>query len=297
MNEYLTKCFDIYVSQISQNLSDSTILNKYYYSRCYLESLGDSFDSFDHYDISYVYSYIDDLNFASQTKCGVKFTLREFFNVMYRNDITHFDDRQIFPVIFTNKRDRIPSYYEPEEIRKIIQIIDLSKVNGVRDKCMILLAAQTGLRTSDITCLRFGEILWDKNMIQKTQQKTKLSISVPLPLNIKFLLIDYIKNHRPCSDEDFVFICEKTHKHYCNSQLYSILNSYIKKSDVMVGNRKHGPHALRHSLATNLLKENTPMPVITGLLGHKNINTTSRYMAIDIESLRSLCLEVDPYEK
>lgn len=53
---------------------------------------------------------------------------------------------------------------------------------------------------------------------------------------------------------------------------------------------------MRHSLASNLLKNNTPYPVITGILGHENTSTTRMYLAIDIEQLRSLALEV-PYEE
>ena len=68
------------------------------------------------------------------------------------------------------------------------------------------------------------------------------------------------------------------------------------------GSRKHGPHALRHSLATVLLEQNTPLPVITGILGHKNPETTKIYLAIDLTSLRKCALIVpaiapDYYEK
>jgi integrase/recombinase XerD len=49
---------------------------------------------------------------------------------------------------------------------------------------------------------------------------------------------------------------------------------------------------MRHSLASNLLSNNTPMPVITGILGHKNSNSTNLYLRINIDSLRSVALEV-----
>jgi len=55
---------------------------------------------------------------------------------------------------------------------------------------------------------------------------------------------------------------------------------------------KWGAPHFRHSLASNLLSSNTPMPVITGILGHKNSNSTNLYLRIDIDSLRSIALEV-----
>lgn len=69
---------------------------------------------------------------------------------MYRMDLCEVDGRRVFPIIFTNKRDRILSYYQTDEIKDVLHQIDVSKPNGIRDKCMLLLVAQTGLRSSDI---------------------------------------------------------------------------------------------------------------------------------------------------
>ena len=131
-----------------------------------------------------------------------------------------------------------------------------------------------------------------RSITLRIQQKTSLPVSVPLPENIKYLLIDYIKNNRTKSDTDFVFINPDSSLRYSETELYAIFNKYLKQSSVSVGNRKHGPHALRHSLAAKLLDNNTPMSVITGILGHKDINTTSKYLSIDIEGFRKVSLEV-----
>jgi integrase/recombinase XerD len=55
-------------------------------------------------------------------------------------------------------------------------------------------------------------------------------------------------------------------------------------------------HSLRHSLASNLLAQHTPMPIITEILGHKQSDTTSHYLKVDLNQLRRLALEV-PCEK
>ncbi len=292
MNDYLTKCFNLYIENLSSNLSNSTIYNKTHSVCSFLKSLDDDFHDFKNFDINSVYHYINSLNYASQTISGIQFVLREFFDVLYKNNISDFDGRKVFPVIITNKRDTIPSYYSTDEIKKIIDSIDITQPHGVEHKCMLLIDAQTGLRSSDILGLTFDEILWDKNIIHKIQQKTKAPVYIHMPDNIKFLLLDYLKNYRPSSDENYIFICEQTGKRYSSGELYYVFNKYLNKTDINVGNRKHGPHSLRHSLASNLLKHGTAMPVITGILGHKNLNTTSRYLSIDIETLRSLCLEV-----
>jgi site-specific recombinase XerD len=59
-----------------------------------------------------------------------------------------------------------------------------------------------------------------------------------------------------------------------------------------VDDKKHGPHALRHSLAGFLLEKKTPLPVISEVLGHTNTESTKTYLRIDMESLRQCALKV-----
>ena len=59
-------------------------------------------------------------------------------------------------------------------------------------------------------------------------------------------------------------------------------------------NKKHGGHSLRHSLATNLLKKNTSMPVISTILGHRSMETTRVYLSVDVEKLRHCTLPMPP---
>lgn len=293
MNDHLSYCFDVFSKSLSSVLSDDTKYNKLHYVNLFLVYLEEKgIEDFENFETGTVYEYLNSLPYASQTKSNMQFALREFFDTMFENGISSVDGRRIFPVITTNKRDKIISYYQTEEILEMVNAIDIDTPDGVRDKCMVLLAAQTGLRESDILQLSFDDIHWDKELISKVQKKTGLNVTVPLPSNLKLLLLDYIKNHRPDSEENYVFICQKTRRRYSGSMLYYIVAKYFGKAGVDTKNRKHGPHALRHSLATNLLKGNSPMPVITGILGHKNLNTTSKYLSIDVDSLRKCSLEV-----
>ena len=242
MNEAFTKYLKLFKQNQKEGLYDRTIDRKTHEISKLLDYLeSKEIYNFNGFDIREIYNYLNSLTHASQTKSGIQFTIREFFNSMKKHGICEFDGYQIFPVIFTNKRDRILSYYKTDEIKDIISQIDIGKLNGLRDKCMILLAAQTGLRSSDILELTFNEILWDKGTIHKIQQKTTLPVSVPLPENIKYLLIDYIKNKHPVSEKAFIFINPESMDGYSMSELYAILNKYINKSSVTVGNRKHGP--------------------------------------------------------
>lgn len=78
--------------------------------------------------------------------------------------------------------------------------------------------------------------------------------------------------------------------------LTNIIKKAFLKANIDISRKKAGAHSLRHSLATNMLKNNTPLPIIKEVLGHTNINTTERYISVDIEGLRRMSLEVPTYE-
>jgi len=294
MNEdFKTKYLNIYLDHLNPDLSPSTLHNKQNNILVFLNYLSNhDIYNFENFDINIVFRFINSLNYAPQTISGLEFNLREFFDILHKTGLTDFEGREVFPVIFTNKRDRIISFYSTEEVRKVIDVLDPKSRNYTMNKCMVLIAAQIGLRSSDILGLKLSEIKWDKGLIERKQAKTGNLVSLPMPENIRLLLIDYIKNHRPECDSDYVFINQTSMNRYCSTELLAIVQRLIRKTDISVKNRKVGPHALRHSLATRLLENNTPMPVITGILGHKNLNTTRAYLNIDIESLRKRSMEV-----
>jgi integrase/recombinase XerD len=66
----------------------------------------------------------------------------------------------------------------------------------------------------------------------------------------------------------------------------------MDKAEIDYSTRHHGPHALRHSLATNLMNNNVPISAISSVLGHANTRTTEVYLTVDEKNLKSLALEV-----
>ncbi len=145
---------------------------------------------------------------------------------------------------------------------------------------------------------QFSYFQWDKCTIEFVQHKTSNPISLPLPEHIKYAWIDYVKNSRPASNSPYIFIRNRApYEPYASSNVFHyVITRYIKAAGIDCTGRRHGLHSMRHSLASNLLKNNTPYPVITGILGHENSSTTETYLSIDAKELRSVALEV-PYER
>lgn len=233
---------------------------------------------------------------SSSTKSSRMFILRHFFNYLHTQRITIFSGNELFPVIVTNKRDRILSFYSEDEVNKVISSVDNTTARGKRNLLIVLLAAELGMRSSDIRRLKLKNIHWEHNTIEFNQFKTGVFNQLPLLENIKYAMIDYLKNSRPACDSDLVFVGIKNNYQMIDaSQVHSIVTKYFLKAGVDISTRKHGPHSLRHSLASNLLQNNTPMYVIKDVLGHTNLNTTRTYLNIDFSTLLMFALEV-PYE-
>lgn len=246
-----------------------------------------------------VYSYLDTLNgYSNSTRSGIIFTLRDYLAFLVSREYVESGLDKLFPVILSNKFERIPSYYSTEEIQEILLQVDRNTKIGRRDYIVLILAIQLGMRAGDIRLLKLENIRWHLNTIEFMQEKTKIPLQLPLTENLKYALIDYMKNSRPSSKDPHIFIRHRAPfiPFTTGNVFWGTINKYIKAAGIIINNRKHGLHSMRHSLASNLLKQNTPFPVITGVLGHENSNTTKLYLRIDIEQLRSVALEV-PYEK
>ena len=163
-----------------------------------------------------------------------------------------------------------------------------------RDRAVFLLAAVLGLRVGDIAGLRLNQIDWRAQRISLPQAKTQTQVDLPMPAEVKFALLDYLKHDRPASSDEHVFVRTMAPygPHPSPRALYHVVANAFTRAGIDVSGRRHGPHALRHSLAVRMLGDNTPYPVIGAVLGHAGVESTRTYLRVDIEHLRPLALEV-----
>jgi len=240
--------------------------------------------------------------YSSAGKSNVMFTLRNLLTCPTLS--TYFPENlgKVITVIRTNKHECLPSFYSQEEVKRILDSVDRSSSQGKKDYLIILLAAQLGIRTSDIRCLKLDDIKWESNSIEFSQQKTKRYIKLPINEPLKFAILDYIKNsrdtHVATSVSNYLFIRTRApHEPYAeNNHFTGRISIYFNKSGVQIKGKHHGLHSLRHSFASQLLKQLTPITSIANALGHNSIEATKRYLQIDIEQLRTIALEVPSHE-
>lgn len=219
--------------------------------------------------------------------------VRYYLKYCHENGIIQGDLFSKLPNPHYNRQSRLPSCYTAQEVNDTLAAIDLGNPCGIRDYAIILLIARLGLRSSDVANLRFSNIDWENDKIRLTQVKTGNPLELPLLTDVGEAIINYLKNARPKSESDHVFIRMKLpYTEFQSGAVGALVHEHLVKAGIHVQGRKAGSHALRHSLASRLLENEIPLPVISEILGHVDTQTTMAYLRIDINELKKCALEV-----
>lgn len=224
-------------------------------------------------------------------------TLRVYLRFLYFNQYTEEDLSLKVPKQNKYYYPPVPSVWNKEDVMRMLNSIDRGNPTGRRDYAILLLVAKLGIRAGDIKSLELSDLNWQSKTIEVKQNKTKNIVTYPILNDIGWALIDYLKNGRPVSDSPFLFI--RMNAPYeafgRDANLHNIITKYTRLSGIAIPKgKRHGMHSLRHTLASTLLEQGTPLPVISEILGHFNSKSTSVYLHTGIEGLRK-CV-IDPEE-
>jgi integrase/recombinase XerD len=242
-------------------------------------------------------NFINSLSYYSKSTIhSILSNLKGFLQFLYDNKYNCINWTYLIPRCPYKTGTKLPTTYSKEEVEKLIRAVDRGNPKGKRDFAIILMAARLGMRASDICGLQFDNIQWEKNTISLMQKKTSKQIELPLLEDVGNSIIVYMKYGRPESNLPYVFIRMLPPFQKLESPtLHSIVSFYLHRAGIKnLEKRKHGPHALRHSLAARLLEKKTPLPVISEVLGHRSIESTNAYLRIDLTLLRQCAVEVPP---
>lgn len=227
---------------------------------------------------------------VEQNVCAV----RHFLHFLQEKGTLSADIASEIHMPTVSKKAKIPSTWTAEELQGLLRAVDRGSPIGKRDYAMILLACILGLRVSDIKALRFGSFDWDNKKLSIIQHKTHKPLSLPIPDAVGWAVIDYIKNGRPkYYDTDVVFV-----KHMPpfdplsdNDHLEQRIIFHMRKAGIRRDKDRHsGFHSLRHCAGSMFLDMETPLPVITSIMGHSDMDVTGIYLKTDLKKLSECVL-------
>jgi integrase len=200
------------------------------------------------------------------------------------------------PAVKSVRRARVPSVWDRADVAKIIEAIDRGNPSGKRDYAIVLLICRLGLRGVDVKRLRFADLDWPGNRLSVAQAKTGRRVWLPLLKDVGWAIIDYIRSGRPASDCPQVFVRHTAPIGPFSDQdhLHQILVKHARVAHVSLSEqRRHGMHSLRHTLATRLLEDGTPVERIADILGHQSVESTGVYLKSSLGLLSRCALDPD----
>ena len=274
--------------------SKSIQISRLYLSRFFAFLNTKNVMSLDTVTVPIVLEFLKSLSsFGKPTINSMMRTVRYYLKYCHDNGIMHEELFSKLPNPHYNRQSRLPSTYTEDEVRKTLDTIDMGNPCGIRDYAIILLIARLGLRSSDVANLRFSNIDWESDRIRLTQVKTGNPLELPLLSDVGEAIINYLKNARPKTESDHVFIrVQPPYTEFRSGAVGALVHEHLLRAGIHLEGRKSGSHALRHSLASRLLEHEIPLPVISEILGHVNTQTTMTYLRIDINELKKCALEV-----
>ena len=186
----------------------------------------------------------------------------------------------------------LPEVLSVEEVTAIIDSVDTSKWNGVRDKAILEVLYGCGLRVSEAVGLRISHVYLDEGFVRVVGKGDKERI-VPMGEVAVEAVRKYLDvRPEPAAPQfDDIMFLNRFGKSVSRVSMFNM----VKRQAMAAGVSKEiSPHTFRHSFATHLIENGADLRVVQEMLGHESILTTEIYTHIDSSTWQRAILEHPP---
>ena len=236
--------------------------------------------------------WINELGMTPSSQSRIISGLRSFFEYCLLEQITTTDPTALLETPKLGKK--LPDVLSVMEIEKIIEAIDLSTMEGTRNKAIIETLYSCGLRVSELLELKLSCFFPDVGYVRVTGKGDKERL-VPIgSAAIKYIEI-YLSNvrvHLPViSGNDDIIFLNRRGKKLSRVMIFLIVKDLSAKAQI---SKNISPHTFRHSFATHLVEGGADLRAVQEMLGHESITTTEIYTHLDREYLRDTLQQFHP---
>lgn len=237
-------------------------------------------------DIShFVLGYTDRYSRAS-AKLMVS-RLRSFFRFLHLRGYIGPELAGVVPKVANWQSTTLPNWIPPEDVELLLKSCDQSTNQGQRNYAILLLLARLGLRCGEVVNMTLDDIDWEAGEIRVGGKSRRLD-RLPLPKDVGEALTRYLCQGRPRCTTRRVFVRLKAP--LCglagHGAIYPIVQRALDRAGLHPPHK--GPHTLRHSLATTMLRKGATLGEIGEILRHRDIDTTQIYAKVDLEALSKI---------
>lgn len=177
-------------------------------------------------------------------------------------------------------RKKLPDILTDQEAKRLIEIPNKRYYTGLRNKAMITLMINTGLRVSEVTNLKTNQVDLNSRSLKVVNGKGHKDRNLIIPEHTAELLKQWNKKR---SQGDYLFNT-KEGKQLQVRYIQAMIKRYSNRAGI---DKNIYPHSLRHTFATNFYRQTKDIETLRKLLGHSDISTTQIYISlanIDVEN-------------
>ena len=168
--------------------------------------------------------------------------------------------------------EQLPRSLSWKTVNELLESIDQTDANGMRDYAMLYLIAAYGLRSCEVSSLTFDDIHWRAGVIVISQGKTHNHLMLPLTDAAASVLIKYLKTRPKLPYREIFLRIRAPHGPLKPTAVSEVFQCWAKRSGLSIPFQ--GPHCIRHSYAVHLLREGVTVKAIGDLMGHRNAEST-----------------------
>jgi len=236
--------------------------------------------------------YINERGLGAYSQSRVVSGVKSFFSYLLLEKIVDVDPSALLESPRPGKK--LPDVLGEEEMKNLIQSVDLTEPHGERNKAILETLYACGIRVSELTNLQLSDLHFNQEIIFVTGKGNKQRI-IPIGESARKQLQTYIQQVRihitPRNGEENILFLNQRGGKMSRQMIFLI----IKKQAEKVGIRKNiSPHTFRHSFATHLIRHGASLRAVQELLGHVSISTTEIYTHLDDTDLRNTILKFHP---
>ncbi|MBZ9631971.1 tyrosine-type recombinase/integrase [Salegentibacter sp. LM13S] len=220
-------------------------------------------------------------------------SLKAYYRFLQKTGDIEFSPLAKHKALKTASKIQVP--FSEAEITQVLQQIDTSDFEGLRDRLIVELFYATGIRRIELIEIKLENVDLSGKYIKVLGKRQKERI-IPLLPGVISNLENYISKRADLvkgQETPYLFVTQKGIKLY-ESLVYRIINNYFSK---VSGKIKRSPHILRHSFATHLLNQGANLNAVKELLGHSSLAATQVYTHNSISELSKVHQMAHPRNK
>ena len=179
----------------------------------------------------------------------------------------------------------LPQHLSVDELTRLLAACDGDRPARVRDRAMVLLLARLGLRANDVAQLRVSDLDWKEGTIQVTG-KGRYQVRLPLPQAVGEAVLRYlaVRAHVPKTDRVFLTTIAPITSLRSGDAVSSVVARAFQRAGLHVA--RPGAHVLRHTAATEMLRQGVSLDHIGLVLRHRSLDMSAYYAKVDLAVLR-----------